>query len=56
MLERAVDNWLDKASERFFQVPFCYMLSRQGYTVVHISSHNAMDLGIRLITNSFSIH
>lgn len=45
MLERAVDNWLDKASERSFQVPFCYMLSRQGYTIVHISSHNAMELG-----------
>jgi hypothetical protein len=36
---------LDKASERSFQVPFCYMLSRQGYTIVHISSHNAMELG-----------
>jgi hypothetical protein len=45
VLERAVDNWLDKASERSFQVPFCYMLSRQGYTIVHISSHNAMELG-----------
>lgn len=45
MLERAIENWLDKASERSFQIPFCYMLSRQGYTIVHISSHNAMELG-----------
>jgi len=36
---------LAKASERSFQVPFCYMLSRQGYTVVHVSSHNKMELG-----------
>lgn len=45
MLERAVENWLNKASERSFQVPFCYMLTRRGYTVVHISSHNRMELG-----------
>lgn len=45
MLERAVENWLANASERSFQVPFCYMLSHQGYTVVHVSSHNAMELG-----------
>lgn len=45
MLERAVENWLDRASERSFQVPFCYMLARQGYKVVHVSSHNDMELG-----------
>jgi hypothetical protein len=45
VLERAVENWLAKASERSFQIPFCYMLARQGYTVVHVSSHNRMELG-----------
>ena len=45
MLERAVENWLAKASERSFQVPFCYMLAGEGYTVVHVSRHNAMELG-----------
>lgn len=45
MLERAVENWLAKASEKSFQVPFCYILSREGYTVVHVSSHNKMELG-----------
>lgn len=45
MLARAVENWLDKASERSFQVPFCYMLAHEGYTVVHVSRHNAMEFG-----------
>lgn len=45
MLERAVENWLAKASERSFQIPFCYMLSRQGYTIMHVSSHNRVELG-----------
>lgn len=45
MLERAVENWLAKASERSFQVPFCYMLAGEDYTVVHVSRHNAMELG-----------
>ncbi len=45
MLERAVENWLARASEKSFQVPFCYMLAHEGYTVVHLSHHNAMELG-----------
>lgn len=45
MLERVIENWLAKASEKSFQVPFCYMLSREGYAVVHISRHCGMELG-----------
>ena len=27
VLEKAIENWLDNASEQSFQQPFCYMLS-----------------------------
>lgn len=45
MLERLVENWLDKAIERTFQVPFCHMLVNEGYTIVHLSRHCGMELG-----------
>lgn len=45
MLERLIENWLDKASERSFQKPFCYMLSAEGYTVIHLSRHCGMEMG-----------
>ena len=45
MLERAIENWLDKASERSFQVPFRYMLVYEGYTILHVSRHDAMEFG-----------
>jgi len=45
MLERVIENWLDKASERSFQKPFCYMLSANGFTVIHLTRHTGMELG-----------
>ena len=45
MLERVIENWLDKANERSFQKPFCYMLSAKGYTVIHLTRHTGMELG-----------
>ncbi|MEW6095400.1 MAG: hypothetical protein AB1567_02580 [bacterium] len=45
MLERVIENWLDKANERSFQKPFCYMLSAERYTVVHLSRHCGMEMG-----------
>ena len=50
MLERVVENWLDKATERSFQQPFCYMLSAEGHTIIHSTRHPAMELGNDIIT------
>ncbi len=52
MLERLIDNWLDSASERSFQSPFCQILASQGYTVVHSTRHCGMELGKDIIAIS----
>jgi len=49
VIERVIENWLIKANERSFQIPFCYILSKEGYTVVHISRHCGMELGKDII-------
>ena len=50
MLERIIENWLDKATERSFQQPFCYMLSAEGHTIIHSTRHSATELGKDIIT------
>ena len=50
MLEKIIENWLDNASERSFQQPYCYMLSAEGHTIIHSTRHSAMELGKDIIT------
>ena len=50
MLERVIENWLDKASERMFQQPYCYMLSAEGHTIIHLTRHCGMEMGKDIIT------
>ena len=50
MLEKIIENWLDKASEKSFQQPFCYMLSAEGHTIIHSTRHSAMEMGKDIIT------
>ena len=50
MLEKVVENWLDKATERSFQQPYCYILSVDGHTIIHSTRHSAMELGKDIIT------
>lgn len=50
MLERIIENWLDKASERSFQLPYCYMLSAEGHTIIHLTRHCGMEMGKDIIT------
>lgn len=45
MIERLLETWLNKANERSFQIPFAHWLAFQGYTVLHVSRHCAMELG-----------
>ncbi len=50
VLERVIENWLDKATETSFQQPFCYMLSAEGHTIIHSTRHSASELGKDIIT------
>ena len=50
MLERVIENWLDKATERMFQHPYCYMLSAEGHTIIHLTRHCGMEMGKDIIT------
>lgn len=49
MIERIIENWLDKANERSFQIPFCYVLINEGYTIIHSTKHNIMEMGKDII-------
>ncbi len=50
MIERLLENWLDKANERSFQLPFCQALAANGHTILHISRHCGMELGKDIIS------
>ncbi len=50
MLEKVIENWLDNATERSFEKPFCYMLSAEGHTIIHSTRHSAMELGKDILT------
>jgi len=50
VLERVIDDWLTKTTERAFQAPFCQMLAARGETIVHSTRHSAMELGKDIIS------
>ncbi|MBB1286809.1 hypothetical protein HRH25_20680 [Flavisolibacter sp. BT320] len=45
MIEKIVENWLTKSSERSYQLPFCFLLQQEGKTVVNLTRHNSMEHG-----------
>lgn len=45
MIERLLENWLIRANERSFQIPFCHWLAFTGHTVVHLSRHCSTEFG-----------
>ncbi len=49
MLERVIENWLIKASEKSIQVPFCYMLTKKGINVLLLTRHWSMEKGKDII-------
>ena len=49
MIERIVENWLIKANEKSFQIPFCQMLTGEGYKVVHLTRHGSFEEGKDII-------
>lgn len=50
MLARLLENWLDSASERSYQAPFCQMLVHQGHTILHSTRHSPIELGKDIIS------
>ena len=45
MTERAIEDWLAKASERSYQSSFCQLLNAMGYSVVHSTTHGPIEEG-----------
>lgn len=45
MYERLLEGWLDSASERSYQGPFCQVLAAQGYAVLHSTRHAPIEFG-----------
>lgn len=52
MIEKLIENWLDKSVERTFQIPFCYMLIEKGFKIIHMTRHCGMELGKDVIAIS----
>lgn len=52
MNERLLENWLNKADERSFQIPFCYSLMAEGFKVVHSTRHCGIEMGKDIIAIS----
>lgn len=50
LLEKVIENWLDKAGEKTFQEAFCAMLAAEGHIIIHLTRHCAMELGKDIIT------
>lgn len=50
MIEKLLENWLDKTTERSFQIPFSYILSGEGHTIIHITRHCGMEMGKDILT------
>lgn len=49
MNARLIENWLDSASERSYQAPFCQVLLGKGYRILHSSRHSPIELGKDII-------
>ncbi len=45
MARKVVENWLTSTNERAYQIPYCQLLSSQGYRVIQVSSHGAAEHG-----------
>jgi hypothetical protein len=49
IIERAVADWLTRANERNYQLPFAQVLMSKGYTVLQISTHGPLEQGKDII-------
>lgn len=49
MIEKIIENWLIKASEKSYQLPFCFLLMQEGKTILHMTRHNSSEHGKDII-------
>lgn len=49
MIDKIIENWLTKSSEKSYQLPFCNLLRNEGYTILHLTRHCAMEYGKDII-------
>lgn len=58
MLERLLENWLDNASERSYQLPFTQMLIEDGFTIIHSTRHSQIEHGkdVIAVDNNGDLH
>lgn len=45
MIEKLLDAWLDRLSERSLQSTLAHLLSKREWTIVHLSRHCSMEMG-----------
>jgi hypothetical protein len=50
VIERLLEAWLDSASERSYQIPFCQMLMADGHRLIHSTRHSPIELGKDIVT------
>jgi hypothetical protein len=49
VIEKILDVWLDRLPERALQSTLAHILSKRGWTIVHLSRHCAMEMGKDII-------
>lgn len=52
MIENLIEDWLTKANERGYELPFCQVLATRGYDVLHMSSHGPGEHGKDIIARA----
>jgi len=52
MIERAIEDWLTSATERYYQLPFAQVLMNRGHEVLYISRHGQGEHGKDIITRA----
>lgn len=45
MFDRVIENWLTRLNERMLEIPFCQLLTSEGYQVVHLTRHGPQEDG-----------
>ena len=50
MIERLIENWLNNANERGYEVPFCQLLMAEGHRIIHLNRHSPMEQGKDIIS------
>jgi hypothetical protein len=50
VIERLIEDWLTRANEREYEVPFCQLLMAEGHRVKHRQTHGLTEQGKDVIS------